>query len=213
MKKIRSYVLLISLLTVCTGLFPFSFPGSSFLMDKVRDGYHGVRKVFLGDNFHTVVEGELYRCRQLSMEKMAEYIEEYGIKTVLNLRRPVEDGHDISGLLQEEEKMVRGMGLEYYNVPLNTTKMTPVEKLEEILAIFQKAEKPMLIHCLAGSDRTGEVSALYKLYKGYTQREALQELIYGYGHLALFFPKKRQLIANLDTRYPEFWQEIHHPNE
>ena len=40
----------------------------------------------LGGNFHTVVPGELYRSAQPTAAMIAEYQQNYGIKTIVNLR-------------------------------------------------------------------------------------------------------------------------------
>src|SRR3954454_9519239 len=40
----------------------------------------------LGDNFHAVVPGELYRSAQPTPELITDYHVKYGIKTVINLR-------------------------------------------------------------------------------------------------------------------------------
>ncbi len=37
-------------------------------------------------NFHVVSEGKVYRSAQLSAGKLSDYIQKYGIKSILNLR-------------------------------------------------------------------------------------------------------------------------------
>jgi protein tyrosine/serine phosphatase len=58
------------------------------------------------------------------------------------------------------------------------------------LKAIKAAEKdgPVLLHCLHGADRTGLVSAMYRiLYQGWTKDQALQELTEGgYGYHALW---------------------------
>ena len=38
-----------------------------------------------------------------------------------------------------------------------------VEQMDEIIKLIEQAPKPILIHCESGADRTGLVSALYRL--------------------------------------------------
>ena len=58
--------------------------------------------------------------------------------------------------------------------------------MDEIIQTLREAPKPVLIHCKAGSDRTGLISALYCLtLKGETPAQADRELSVWYGHIPL----------------------------
>jgi protein tyrosine/serine phosphatase len=58
--------------------------------------------------------------------------------------------------------------------------------MDEIIRTLREAPKPVLIHCQAGSDRTGLVSALYCLtLKGETAAQADWELSVWYGQIPL----------------------------
>ena len=63
------------------------------------------------------------------------------------------------------------------------------ENIIQALKIIKNAEKPILIHCWHGSDRTGVVVAMYRiLFENYTKEEAISELRekkYGY-HEAVY---------------------------
>ena len=59
---------------------------------------------------------------------------------------------------------------------------------------------PILIHCRAGADRTGEASAIYLMeYMDASREEALAALSFDYWHVEMFKPAKRYFIR-------EVWQ-------
>jgi protein tyrosine/serine phosphatase len=61
--------------------------------------------------------------------------------------------------------------------------------MEKLVDIVQNAKKPILIHCKAGADRTGLVSALYLYSIG--DKNASRMLSLKYGHFPyLFSPTK-----------------------
>src|SRR5262245_36133345 len=43
-------------------------------------------RVLLGSNFHIVLPGRVYRCAQLSDERLEQIVQAHGIRTVVNLR-------------------------------------------------------------------------------------------------------------------------------
>ncbi len=53
----------------------------------------------------------------------------------------------------------------------------------QLIALMQNAEKPVLIHCKSGSDRTGLAAALYvaAIAKG-NERKAEGQMSIAYGH-------------------------------
>ena len=55
---------------------------------------------FKGDNFYPIEEGKMYRSAQLTKEGFLDYIQRYGLKTIINLRGP-------HSTLEEEEAAAR----------------------------------------------------------------------------------------------------------
>ena len=147
------------------------------------------------DNFCVVEEGKFYRSAQLSASALDSYIKEHGIKTVINLRgeHPEEDWW------RQEEETTRKNNVCYFNIALAASKLTSKKNIQAILNIFDTAPKPMLVHCRAGVDRTGEVSALWVLDQQHKRRsEALNQLTIWHRHNQFAYPAKRFLI--------EIWQ-------
>ena len=141
------------------------------------DGY----TIFYKANFRTIVSGEAYRSGQMDAAQLSRVIQEYGIKSIIDLSVT-----DAPALHQSEMETAKRLGVQHYNFPLSAIDEITVSRMDEIIRTLREARKPMLIHCLAGSDRTGLVSALYCLtLKGETPAQADRELSVWYGHIAL----------------------------
>jgi protein tyrosine phosphatase (PTP) superfamily phosphohydrolase (DUF442 family) len=119
----------------------------------------------------------LYRSAQFAPKDLA-LLKSLGIRTVVSLR----NFHDDDGLL-------RGSGVKIQRVGINTWSVGDKQVIAALKSI-KAAEKdgPVLLHCLHGADRTGLVSAMYRiLYQDWTKDQALQELTEGgYGYHALW---------------------------
>jgi protein tyrosine/serine phosphatase len=118
-------------------------------------------------NLHKINEG-LYRSAQPTREGMIN-LEKMGIKTVINLRAFHSDSDEISGTtLLNDALSVKTWHIED-------------EDVIRVLRTIQKKENgPFLIHCLHGADRTGVMSALYRIVvQGWTKEDALKEMVDG----------------------------------
>jgi protein tyrosine phosphatase (PTP) superfamily phosphohydrolase (DUF442 family) len=136
---------------------------------------------FYNANFHTIVSGEAYRSGQMDAAQLSRVIQEYGIKSIINLR-----GTDAPALYQGEMETSKRLGVQHFDFSLSAIDEITVPQMDEIIRTLGAASKPVLIHCKAGSDRTGLVSALYCLaLKGETPAQAGRELSVWYGHLWL----------------------------
>lgn len=159
-----------------------------------------VKCAILGDNFHAVESNTLYRSRQLSPERLDYYMKKYGIKTVINLRGK----QGKREWWQEEQQVVKHNNGLLFNIDMNARVITPLDKLNQLGAILLAAPKPMLVHCYAGSDRTGEACAIWALLNGCSVKDASKHLTLRYGHTPFVFPRKRELIKNFDIIYPSY---------
>lgn len=129
-------------------------------------------------NFHTVEQGRVYRAGQINGAELEQAISSYGIRSVLNLRgaAPGEAWYD------NEIAVSRTKGIAHYDYGISAERLVSVAQAEEILLAIRNAPKPILIHCKAGSDRTGLVSALYLFSRGVDAKSAERELSLRYGH-------------------------------
>jgi protein tyrosine/serine phosphatase len=132
-------------------------------------------------NFHVVVDGEVYRAGQMNAGQLARVIQNYQIKSIVNLR-----GQSTADWYQGEMETAEKFGVRHYDFALSASREVSGEQMAEIIQTLRAAPKPVLIHCKAGADRTGLVSALYCLaVKGEKPATADRELSVWFGHLPL----------------------------
>ena len=140
---------------------------------------------FIYGNFHKL-DKDVYRSAQLFSFNMPYYLEEYKIKTVLNLRgeKPKRDWY------QDEKKITKEHNVTLITYKISARKYLDYNHTSEIVEILKNAKKPLLIHCEGGADRTSLVSALYRYaIKHQSKEEAEEELSIIYGHVPTLRPK------------------------
>lgn len=125
-------------------------------------------------NFYRLDE-KVYRSAQPD-RKGFEELKRLGIRTVLSFR----DHH-------ADDRGAKGLGLTLYRVKMEAGEIRD-EQVIESLRIIRTAKGPIVIHCWHGSDRTGLISAMYRiLFQNWSKEEAIEELIKGgYGYHSLY---------------------------
>ena len=150
-----------------------------------------VKEGVYGENFHTVQKGALYRSAQLSGEALDGYIKKYGIKTIINLR----GAHSDQQWWLNEKTVADANHVALFNMPTSAATLTSKKNIAAILNVFDTAPRPILVHCRAGVDRTGEVAALWVLdQQKKSTADALGQLSVWHKHNALMYPAKDFLI-------------------
>lgn len=159
-------------------------------------------------NFHEVHEDNFYRSGQLSARKLASVIEEFGIRTVINLR-----GEDPGDSWYDEEVAVcREWGVAHHSISMSSRRIPHREELHELLDLYRTSERPILVHCHGGSDRSGLASALWVIeYKGRTKRRARKQLSSKFYHFQDFSPSQRYFLRIYQGQ--EWAYEIYDPCE
>lgn len=142
-------------------------------------GYLGALQ--LTGNFHAVVPGELYRSNQPSPARIARYQAEYGIKTIINLRGP----NPNQTWYRDEIAASRRLGIAEVDFRMSARHELPRDKAVKLIAIMRKAERPILIHCKSGADRSGLAAALYLAATGRGEEAAEGQMSVRYGHLGI----------------------------
>lgn len=105
---------------------------------------------------HTVIEGRIYRSGQLSENALKSLIDDKNIKSILNLRG---EGDNLEWYMREKE-ITEEKHVKLYDVGISPNELPECRKLMNILDIVLTSERPLLVHCNRGVDRTGMVSAL-----------------------------------------------------
>jgi len=106
-------------------------------------------------NFHKV-DKDVYRSAQLFTFNMPYYLEEYKIKSILNLR-----GKEDKSWYKDEIIIANEYNITHINYKIGDRGILPLEKMDKIVHIIKNAPKPLLVHCKAGADRASLASALY----------------------------------------------------
>jgi protein tyrosine/serine phosphatase len=149
-------------------------------------------------NFHAVVPGKVYRSAQPSEQRLRDWINEYNIKTVINLRG--ESSHDF---LVGERRVTDEMGVELINIRFSAVNLPTRRWLGELIEALETAEKPILLHCRDGADRSGVASVLAAMAVGNERLdEAWTELSWYYMH----FDESPDHIAGLIQRF-DAWRD------
>jgi protein tyrosine/serine phosphatase len=135
----------------------------------------------LSGNFHPVIEGELYRSAQPTAAQIVKYKLHHGIKTIINLRG--RNGH--RRWYRDEVKVARLLGITHVNFRMSASKVLGYTKAARLLSLLKTAEKPILIHCAGGADRSGLAVALYLGSEGYGEEAAKAQLSLLFGHIGI----------------------------
>ena len=148
-------------------------------------------------NVREVEPGAFFRSGQLSGAAIEQMIQRRNIMTILNLRGAHPEDHWYAA----ESSVAEGYGVKYISIPLSPNREPSIAEMNQIAAILQKANGPILVHCNSGANRTGLVSAIYELaVQGKTPATAAGQLSILYGH----FPWLGSRTAAMDRAFEKF---------
>jgi len=152
----------------------------------------------LTTNFHVVEEGRFYRSAQLNKRELSKKIEEYDIKTVINLRgeRPG------AAWYEAEKKLCEQFGIKFVSIAFSSKPSR--QRIEELLSVFDSAQYPIYVHCQGGRDRAGLASVIYLVDRGKPVSEAFAHLTGWQYRNDPFMDRKIQ--RDFFNRYTDFCQ-------
>lgn len=112
------------------------------------------------------VDELLYRSQQPETHNVEE-LRALGIRTVISFRAL----HSDDQIIQDPEIML-------VRIPIHTSYIRDKDVIAALNAIEQARQRgPVLIHCMHGADRTGLLSAMYRVvYQGWSKEAALDEM-------------------------------------
>lgn len=137
-------------------------------------------------NFHRVSD-VLLRSAQPDAAQL-RVVERMGVRSVLTLREYHDDIDE-----------AKGTSLKLLRVPLDAGKLDAAG-LKRGYEALRDAEKPVLVHCWHGSDRTGAVVAVWRMVEdGWPREAAIDEFVHGgFGYHDEWFPELVDLLRSVD---------------
>lgn len=158
-------------------------------------------------NLHSVKDGVMYRSAQPTGRDLRMIDEEYGIKSIINLRgaQPGDDWYD------EELSVSRELGIELFDVRMSAARLPHREDLIRLLDAYNDLPQPILVHCKGGADRTGEAVAIFAQdHLKWSKRKAAGQLHPYFGHFPDRFPAKTYFIRKV-YQGEEWAREFYYP--
>jgi len=139
---------------------------SSFRRAKIAAGLIVVAALSVGEylsvlqltgNFNPLVAGELSRSAQPSTTQILCYEKSYGIRTIVNLR-----GENVGKPWYDADiAEARKLGIAHVDFRMSARRELMQAQAADLIGILARAQKPILVHCQQGADRSGLASALY----------------------------------------------------
>jgi len=133
-------------------------------------------------NLQVVHDGVLYRSGQLSPAGLKRVVHDYRIKTVVTLRdaatpgQAPPDAEEEHWCLKEEINHVRITPKPWWSADGPVPAAAGVARFLEVMS--DPANYPVLVHCFAGTHRTGAYVAVYRMeFDGLTNKQAIAELM------------------------------------
>lgn len=118
-------------------------------------------------NLHRITS-TIYRSAQPTPAGMRA-IEALGVRTVINLRH-----------FSSDVDRVAGTALALEEVHIHTWRLRDEHVIRVMRLLAEPARGPFLLHCWHGADRTGLMSAMYRmLVQAWAREQAIEELVHG----------------------------------
>jgi protein tyrosine/serine phosphatase len=138
-------------------------------------------------NLHQIAPG-IYRSAQPTGAGLRS-LEEKGVRTVISFRA-----------YHDDRKLLKNTHLREVHIPINTWDIRDAQVVATLRQLKREADGPFLIHCQHGADRTGLMSAMYRIVvQGWDKQRAVEEMTQGnYGYHPVW-KNILQYIENVDV--------------
>ena len=115
-------------------------------------------------NFTKVSDG-LWRGGQPSAESFAK-LKTMGVRTVVSLRT-----------FDVDQRLLEGLGFKYLHISFKAGHPETEDVVAFLKTVEDPANRPVFVHCKWGTDRSGMMTAVYRIVvEGWSKEEALDEM-------------------------------------
>lgn len=164
----------------------------------------GGRNRFLPKNFGVVEPGLIYRSGQIHGAILEDVLKEHHIQTVIDVSGDSGRSHE-----DAELEIVARLGVEKHTFDgLDGHGLGPIESYANAFTTLveeRRRGRPVLVHCRAGSERTGALISLYRvLVEGWSPEKAYAEYL-RYRHRP---PKSNVLFDQLNAHMDAFLAKV-----
>lgn len=173
-----------------------------YFFEPMLDIYAPLKETDELNNLGVVKEHQLYRGGTPVGESHYNRIAELGIKTVVNLK--VEDSA-VEYVNELNNLSKRDVHLQYIPMP-NVAPPTLLQGLEFLTTCYNTEMMPVFVHCHRGSDRTGIMSAIFRITEGYNSSWALAEAE-KYNIASNFHNYKIEFVYDFEKKWLNWKQE------
>ena len=127
-------------------------------------------------DFRTVIPNQVYRSRQLSGQQLIKTVDEYRLKSILNLR----GAHPGDDWYNHEVNVSKQNHIQHYNISLDSNTLPTPSQFRKLVHIIGTAPRPLLVHCESGVDRSGLASAISILLANGSLQHAKRQVSWHY---------------------------------
>jgi len=102
------------------------------------------------------------------LRKDLEFLKDQGINLIISLT-----------VMPLKKYFIEEFGFEYRHIPIRDFTAPTPKQIDEFVATLSDAQRSgskVVVHCLAGTGRTGTMVACYLVYEGMTAKHSLEEI-------------------------------------
>jgi protein tyrosine/serine phosphatase len=159
---------------------------------------------YLPKRWGVVVPGKIYRSGQLTPRMLRKTVEKHGITTIVDLQlNDLEDE-----LVQGEVRYAAEQGIRHFRFGLGGDGTGDVDRyVNAVDVVIQCARKndPVLVHCAAGTQRTGGIVACYRILEESADASAVVSELKEYEWNA---EDDRELVDYLNQHLPYIAEQL-----
>lgn len=133
--------------------------------------------IHLNYTFKEISKARVYKSGVIPPNKIAEYVQRYKIKSIIDLRMPGTkdlklNPEKVDEIALEKQAVAKIEGLNYFNIP--SDQIPSQNNIDAFLSIMNDQKNyPVLIHCYHGTGRAVLYSAIYKIeFENFTNEQA-----------------------------------------